>query len=60
MPEVYAVFAMGMGYYDRSELVKIFGAMAAADDYAETLREMVDEDGEAEFALVKVESCAVN
>ena len=66
MPEVYAVFAMGMDYYDRAELVKIFGAMAAAEDYAEELREMMGEpdyDGaepEPEFALVKVEAYSVN
>ena len=66
MPEVYAVLAMGMDYYDRLELVKIFGAKADAEAYAEVLRGVVEdaqwEGGEPEpaFALVKVEAYSVN
>lgn len=67
MPEVYAVLAMGMDYYDRLELVKIFGAKADAEAYAEVLRESMNEEGDYEgqdpqpqFALVKVERWSVN
>ena len=66
MPEVYAVLAMGMDYYDKLELVKIFGSKESAEAYAEELREMMGEpdyDGaepEPEFALVKVEAYYVN
>ena len=66
MPEVYAVFAMGMDYYDRAELVKIFGAMAAAEDYAEELRGAVEDaewegaEPEPAFASVKVQRWSVN
>ena len=34
MPEVYAVLAMGMDYYDKLELVKIFGSKESAEAYA--------------------------
>ena len=66
MPEVYAVLAMGMDYYDKLELIKIFGSKESAEAYAEELREMMGEpdyDGaepEPEFALVKVEAYSVN
>ena len=60
MPEVYAVLAMGMDYYDKLELCKIFGAKADAEAFAQELREMTDEDGDDEFALVKVELYSVN
>ena len=66
MPQVYAVLAMGMDYYDKLELVKIFGAKPDAEAYAQELREMMGEpdyDGaepEHEFALVKVEAYSVN
>lgn len=67
IPEVYAVFAMGNDYYDQLELGKIFGSMAAAEDYAERLRELTNEEGDyegqdpqPEYALVKVEPWSVN
>ena len=66
MPEIYAVLAQGMDYYDQLELVKIFGAKADAEAYAQELREKMGEpdydeaEPEPEFALVKVEAYAVN
>lgn len=42
MPEVYAVEAKDMCYYASLELMKIFGAKADAEAYAEELREMTD------------------
>ena len=60
MPEVYAVEAQGMCYYASLELIKIFGAQVHAELFAEELRKMVDEDGELEYALVKVEVYSVN
>lgn len=66
MTEVYAVLAMGMDYYDKFELVKIFGSKESAESYAQELREMMGEpdyDGaepEPEFALVKVEAYSIN
>ena len=44
MPEVYAVFAIGTGYHDELELVRIFGAEADAEAFAQTLRETTVDD----------------
>lgn len=66
MPEIYAVLAQGMDYYDRLELVKIFGAKADAEAYAQELREKMGEPdyagaaAEPEFAMVMVEAYSVN
>ena len=66
MPEVYAVLAMGTDYYASFELVKIFGAKADAEAYAEDLRGAVEDaewegaEPEPAFALVKVERWSVN
>ena len=66
MPEVYAVEAQGMDYYDSLELIKIFGAKADAEAYAEVLRGAVEDakwegaEPEPAFALVKVERWSVN
>ena len=66
MPEVYAVFAMGTDYYDKLELIKIFGSKESAEAYAEVLRGAVEDaewegdEPEPAFASVKVERWSVN
>jgi hypothetical protein len=66
MPQVYAVLAMGVDYYDRLELCKIFGSKESAEAHAEVLRAAVEDaqwegdEPEPAFALVKVEAYSVN
>lgn len=66
MLEVYAVLAQGQDYYDRLELVKIFGSKDSAEAFAKELRELTSEplwpgdEAEAEYSLVVVEAYSVN